>query len=50
MIVPTSTQTSKAGGLNVFAEVEQDTFWSILKKIDQPMVLAVRSGMPKTYK
>ncbi len=50
MIVPTSTPTSKAGGLNLFAEVEQDTFWSILKKIDQPVVLAVRSGMPKTYK
>jgi len=50
MIVPTSTQTSKAGGLNLFAEVEQDAFWSILKKIDQPIVLAVRSGMPKTYK
>ncbi len=50
MRVPSSTQTPEAGGLNLFAEVEQDTFWSILKKIDQPMVLAVRSGMPKTYK
>ena len=50
MIMPSSTQTSKAGGLNLFAEVEQDAFWSILKKIDQPVGLAVRSGMPKTYK
>ncbi len=50
MIVPTSTQTSKAGGLNLFAEVDQDVFRSILKKTDQPVVLAVRSGLPKTCK
>ena len=50
MIAPSSTQTPKAGGLNLFAEVEQDAFWSILKKIDQPVVLVVRSGLPKTYK
>ena len=50
MIVPTSIQTPEAGGLNLFVEVDQDVFRSILKKTDQPMVLTVRSGLPKTYK
>ena len=50
MIVPSSTQTQKGGGLNLIAEVDQDVFWSILKKTDQPLVLTVRSGMAKTYK
>ena len=50
MIAATSSQTQKMGGLNLIAEVEQDAFWSILKKTDQPVVLTVRSGMPKTYK
>ena len=50
MIMPTTTQTQQGGGLNLIAEVEQDVFRSILKKTDQPLVLTVRSGMPKTYK
>ena len=50
MIVPASTQTQKTGSPMLFAEVEQDAFWSILKKTDQPMVLFVRSGVPKLYK
>ncbi len=50
MIVPTTTQTQKGGGLNLIAEVEQDVFRSILKKTDQPLVLTVRSGVPKAYK
>ncbi len=48
MIMPQSTQTPNSGGL--IAEVEQDVFWSLLKKTDQPVVLAVRSGMPKMCK
>ncbi len=50
MIVPSSTQTPKAGGLTLVAEVDQDVFWSILKKTDQPVVLTVRSGLPKMCK
>lgn len=50
MIVPTSAQTQKGGGLNLIAEVEQDVFWSILKKTDRPVVLTARSGLPKTHK
>ena len=54
MIMATSGQIQKGGALNLIVEVEQDVFWSILKKMDgslvQPLVLTVRSGMPKTYK
>ena len=48
MVIPTSSQSSKTGGL--IAEVDHDTFGMLLKKIEHPLVLAVRSGMPKTYK
>ncbi len=50
MIVPQSTQTQKTGGLSLIAEVEQDVFWSILKKTDQPVVLTVNSGFPRSCK
>ncbi len=50
MIVATSSQTKKMGGLNLIAEVDQDVFWSILKKTDQPVVLTVNSGLPKMCK
>lgn len=48
MIIPTNANT--ASGLTVVAQVEHEVFWSILKKMEQPVVLAVRSGVPKTHK
>ena len=48
MIVP--SQTQKAGGLTLIAEVDQEVFWSLLKKTDQPVVLTVYSGLPKMCK
>ena len=54
MIMATSGQVQKEGARNLIAEVDPDTFWSILKKMEgslvQPLVLTVRSGMPKSYK
>ena len=49
MIMPAS-QSAKPGGLNLIGEVDRDTFSMLLKKTERPLVLAVRSGMPKTYK
>ena len=50
MMAATQAHIQKTGGLNLIAEVDQEAFWSILKKTDRPVVLTVRSGMPKTHK
>ena len=50
MMVPTTAASHKASGLTVVAEVEHEVFWSVLRKMERPVVLAVRSGVPKTHK
>ncbi len=49
MVIPTTSQAPRTGG-GLIAEVDYDTFGMLLKKTDRPLVLSVRSGVPKTYK
>ena len=53
-MMATSGQVQQRYGQALIVEVDRDTFWSILKKMEgslvQPLVLTVRSGMPKVHK
>lgn len=42
--------TSQSGGTSIIADVERDGFLWILKQSENPLVLHVHGGFPKTHK
>ena len=47
MMMPASQQTGSGG---ILAEVDRDTFLSILGMTEKPLVVVTRSGLPQRYR